>query len=65
MWSGGRAGEGRGPQVPAQDDNLTLIANLPVRPPSSSKHPFSNYLRTYHYVLGVVPSAWDTAMNKN
>ena len=57
---------GRGaPHVTIEGDNLPLVTYLPVKPLSSSKHPFSNYSRTYHYVLGIVPSAWDTAMNKN
>lgn len=61
---GTHVGEGRQPLVPAQDHNLSLVTNLPTKPPLSSKHPFNKYLRTHDYVLGIIPGAWDTATNK-
>lgn len=60
----GPQGEGNTPHVPAQDHNLPLVNNLPVKSPQSSKYPFNKYLRTYDYVLGIIPGAWNTAANK-
>lgn len=47
-----------------RDSHVPLVTKLRVKPALSSKPPLREYLRTYDYVLGIVPGAWVTAPNK-